>query len=158
MRIKGLVMLTLETGLRRNRVLVLSGLALIAAGCAAAPTVRAQSPAPSAKTAAAPVPAPAPAPATPPAAEPAGEVEPATYDGSKDPLASTPDTPDAVSVIRARVNSVSILEEDVHAGCFQQLIQLNMAQNMPDDQRSEFRREILSHSLQDIIRSVEVPR
>jgi hypothetical protein len=127
-------MFTLETSRRTKRIVVIAGLALIAAGCAAAPTVRAQSP----------------PPPPPPPAEPSKEIEPASYEGSRDSITSAPETPDAVSVIRARVNHMSILEEDLRAGCFQQLHAIAMAP-IAEDERTEAIREALNHTLQDVI-------
>jgi hypothetical protein len=127
--------------------LTVPGLALIAAGCATTPTVRAQAPP---ATATAPQAPPPPARAEAAKPEPAKEIDPASYDASKDPLSNAPDTPDAVSVIRARVNNVSILDEDLRAACFQQLHAPDLMQ-LPEDERKDILREILSHALQDII-------
>jgi hypothetical protein len=114
---------------------------LLTAGCVTTPTAQAQS-APLA-TSNAPPPAPPPA-------QTEQVIQPASFDSSHDPLFALPQMPDAVSVIRARVNNVPILEQDLRAASFRELHNPELMR-LPAQQREDYRREILNRSLQDII-------
>jgi hypothetical protein len=110
-------------------------LVLIVAGCAAVTSVCGQPPPPPA--------APKPAVAAPPS-----PIEQTNYDSSKDPLANPP--PDSMSVIRARVNNMPILDEDVRAAAFHDLHNPRLYE-LPDQERMEVIRQILAHALQELI-------
>jgi hypothetical protein len=134
---KGHAMGSLTRKRSREVLLLAAPVFALVLGCAAAPTVRAQS---AAKTP--PPAAPVEAKVTP--AAPAAPIEPANYDLSSESPA------DAQSIIRARVNNLPILDEDVRAGSFRLLHSQELFQ-LSEEDRLRAVRQILSKTLQDII-------
>jgi hypothetical protein len=96
-------------------------------------------------------PAPPPQPAAAQTDKPGGEIQPVTYDTKKDALNNPPpDVPATASVIRARVNNVPILDEDIRAACLSALHSRELF-DMPEGERAEAIQQVIAKALQDVI-------